>query len=89
MNNNTLAKSEITPIEDLHASILDSNCDVSDHQSPHRAEIFQDHDLLRTVIDNLPDAIYIKDLSARKVMANPAELKNMGCKTEADAVGKK
>jgi PAS domain S-box-containing protein len=87
VKNNTLAKSKITPIEDLHASILDSDCDVSD-RSPHRAEIFQDHDLLRTVIDNLPDAIYIKDLSARKVMANPAELKNMGCKTEADAVGK-
>jgi sigma-B regulation protein RsbU (phosphoserine phosphatase) len=44
--------------------------------------------LLRTVIDNLPDAIYAKDAAGRKTMANPADLKNLRCKTEADAIGK-
>ena len=44
--------------------------------------------LLRTLIDNLPDAIYAKDNQARKILANPADLKNMGCKTEAEAIGK-
>ena len=44
--------------------------------------------LLRTLIDNLPDPIYAKDLSGRKTFANPADLKNLRCKTEAEAIGK-
>ncbi|HEX3890752.1 MAG TPA: PAS domain-containing protein, partial [Verrucomicrobiae bacterium] len=47
-----------------------------------------ERNLLRTVIDNLPDAIYIKDAELRKVLVNPAELKYMGCETEGEAVGK-
>jgi len=44
--------------------------------------------LLRTLIDNLPDCIYVKDTAGRKTMTNPADLKIMGCKTEAEAIGK-
>jgi PAS domain S-box-containing protein len=44
--------------------------------------------LLRTLVDNLPDGIYAKDARCRKILANPADLKNLGCKTEADAIGK-
>jgi PAS domain S-box-containing protein len=40
------------------------------------------------LIDNLPDCIYAKDAEARKVIANPADLENLGCKTEAEAIGK-
>ena len=55
-----------------------------------RAEeaLARERQLLRTLIDNLPDAIYAKDAEARKIMANPADLKNLGCKTEAEAIGK-
>jgi len=48
----------------------------------------EERNLLRTLVDHLPDCIYAKDAQARKIMANPADLKNLGCKTEADAVGK-
>lgn len=44
--------------------------------------------LLRTVIDNLPDAVYVKDLQLRKVLANRADLVNMGITDEATALGK-
>jgi PAS domain S-box-containing protein len=44
--------------------------------------------VLRTIIDNLPDAIYTKDLNFKKTLSNRADLKNMGCTTEADALGK-
>ncbi len=44
--------------------------------------------LLRTLIDNLPDSIYAKDAACRKTLANPADLKNLRCKTEAEAIGK-
>ena len=44
--------------------------------------------LLRTLIDNLPDSIYAKDTSCRKTLANLAELRIMGMKSEADVLGK-
>jgi len=47
-----------------------------------------ERNLLRTLINNLPVAIYIKDTDGRKTMVNPVDLKNIGCKTEAEAIGK-
>ena len=44
--------------------------------------------LLRTLIDNLPDCIYAKDIAGRKILSNPADLKNLRCTTEAEALGK-
>ena len=48
----------------------------------------QERSLLRTLINNLPDSIYAKDSAGRKILANPADLKNLRCKTEAEAIGK-
>lgn len=47
-----------------------------------------ERNLLRTLIDNMPDCIYAKDAQGCKIIANPGDLKNLGCKTEAEAVGK-
>jgi len=52
------------------------------------ADLSNERRLLRTLIDNLPDAIYAKDIQGRKTLANPADLKNLRCATEADAIGK-
>ncbi len=52
------------------------------------AQLSQEHLLLRTLIDNLPDCIYTKDTTGRKTLANPADLENLRCKAEADALGK-
>ena len=60
----------------------------TDASPAHTDEILQERLLLRTLIDNLPDAIYAKDAAGRKTMANPADLKNLRCKTEAEAIGK-
>ncbi len=68
-------------------TILDDFRDITRHIQVQAEPIF-DRDLLRTVIDNLPDAIYVKDAAARKVLANPADLHNLGCKTESEALGK-
>jgi PAS domain S-box-containing protein len=48
----------------------------------------EERSLLRTLVDNLPDAIYAKDAAGRKILANPADLRNVRCKTEAEAIGK-
>jgi len=44
--------------------------------------------VLRTLIDNLPDGIYVKDLEGCKVLANVADLRNMGKQSEAEVLGK-
>ncbi len=51
-------------------------------------ELSQERRLLRTLIDQLPDSIYAKDTAGRKSLANAADLKNLRCKTEAEAIGK-
>ena len=48
----------------------------------------QERLLMRTLINNLPDCIYAKDSAGRKILANPADLKNYNLKTEAEALGK-
>ena len=68
--------------------------DITEHRrieqvlAERTEELLKERLLLRTLIDNLPDAIYAKDAAGRKTMANPADLKNLRCKTEADAIGK-
>ncbi|WP_127560393.1 PAS domain S-box protein [Saccharospirillum alexandrii] len=44
--------------------------------------------LLRTIIDNIPMNIYVKDRSGRKILANRAELDHLGLASEADILGK-
>ena len=61
--------------------------DVTEHKQVEEA-LGRERSLLRTLIDNLPDAIYAKDAACRKTLANPADLKNLHCKTEAEAIGK-
>lgn len=63
---------------------------LSDISKQREAEIklTAERNLLRTVVDNLPDCIYAKDGQMRKIMANAGDLKNLGCRTEAEAIGK-
>ncbi|KAF0194486.1 MAG: PAS/PAC sensor hybrid histidine kinase [Bacteroidetes bacterium] len=44
--------------------------------------------LFRTLIDNIPDAIYSKDLNYCKTLANETEVRYMGAKSEAEVLGK-
>lgn len=44
--------------------------------------------LLRTIINNLPDAIYAKDLNGRKTLANNVDIQNLGVKSEEEVLGK-
>jgi methyl-accepting chemotaxis protein len=44
--------------------------------------------MLRTLIDNLPDLIYVKDVEGRFLLANVAVARVMGAKTPAELLGK-
>jgi diguanylate cyclase (GGDEF)-like protein/PAS domain S-box-containing protein len=48
----------------------------------------QDRILLRTLIDNLPDRIYVMDVHGRKIMSNMADMQASGGKKMEDVIGK-
>lgn len=52
------------------------------------AELAQERDLLRTVIDNLPDKIYAKDKQGRFVLNNPTHAKAFGLDSPEEMKGK-
>ena len=52
-------------------------------------QINEERQLLRTLIDNLPLNVYIKDLESRKVLVNKAEMDYCEIKDHADIVGKR
>lgn len=51
-------------------------------------EIRQERLMLRTLIDHIPDTIYVKDAEGRKIIVNPAELEVIGAKSESEVIGK-
>jgi len=58
-------------------------------QSKQAVEAIQnERQLLRTLIDNLPVSIYVKDTQCRKVVSNLTDVEKMGYASEKDVVGK-
>ena len=58
-------------------------------QSKQAVEAIQnERQLLRTLIDNLPVSIYVKDTQCRKVVSNLTDVEKMGYASERDVVGK-
>lgn len=52
------------------------------------AELETERRLLRTLIDNVPDCIFVKDTESRFVLNNRAHLKMLGASDPKEAVGK-
>ena len=48
-----------------------------------------DHKLLRTIIDNIPACVYVKDRKGRKVLANRSEYELWGYDSEEEILGKR
>ena len=61
--------------------------DITEREHAEEALRYE-RNLLRTLIDNLPDGIYVKDSACRKMIANPADVRNMGRQSEAEVLGK-
>jgi PAS domain S-box-containing protein len=88
-----------TPIETLvsTAPLLDATgaytgaiaviTDMTDRQHAE-AQLRRERNLLRTLIDNMPDFIYIKDAEARFLIANHALARLVGVASPADLLGK-
>lgn len=43
--------------------------------------------LFRTIIDLIPDAVYVKDIEGKKILANPKEVELLGMNSESDIIG--
>ncbi len=61
--------------------------DITDRKLAEQA-VQNDRILLRTLIDHLPDAIYVKDLACRKTLANMTDVRNLGLTSESEVLGK-
>ncbi len=61
--------------------------DISEVKKKEK-QIRDEQKLLKTLIDNLPLNVYIKDLESRKVLVNKSEIIYCGFKEEAEVLGK-
>ena len=63
---------------------------LHDGTAKRREEEALRHDrlLLRTLIDHIPDPLYVKDTQCRKIVANLADVRNIGLDRESDVLGK-
>ena len=78
------------PVEALEHEGTFGKTAITDITDRKRAEeaIQEERNLLRTLIDNLPDSIYVKDAQGRFVAANLAAARLMGAATPSDLLGK-
>lgn len=68
-------------------SLIGTFQDVNE-QTLKDIRIQESENLLRTLIDNLPLNVYIKDLESRKILVNKSECEYLGVKNEKELLGK-
>jgi PAS domain S-box-containing protein len=80
----------VSPVKDQDGRIIGVSKVVHDISDRKRVEeaLAQDRNLLRTLIDNLPDCVYVKDTESRFLAANLAIAHLMGAATVNDLLGK-
>lgn len=54
----------------------------------NEAKIKNERNLFKALFDNIPDAVYVKDIQYRKILANPIDLQYMGITSETEFIGK-
>lgn len=69
------------------AYYISSITDITNRKHVEEA-ILNEKQLLRTLIDNLPVTIYVKDSAGRKIVANKADLEVIGVSSEIEVLGK-
>jgi PAS domain S-box-containing protein len=67
--------------------IVCTGVDITERQQVEAA-LAKERNLLRTLMDNLPDSIFVKDVEGRFITANVAHLKACGVQTLGEIVGK-
>ena len=80
----------LTPVRGETGAITHLIAIKQDVSARKRAEaaLAAERNLLRTLIDNLPDYIFIKDIQSRFIMVNRAQANLLGLRSPDEAVGK-
>ena len=68
-------------------SILFVERDITDRKQAQET-LHNERTLFRTIIDLIPDAVYVKDTEGRKLLANPTEVLLAGKNSEEDIIGR-
>jgi PAS domain S-box-containing protein len=78
------------PLHDAAGKVTGLICIGRDITARRQAEesFAIERDLLRTLIDNLPDLIYVKDTQSRFLIGNEAIVRHMGAKSPTELLGK-
>ncbi len=78
------------PLRDEEGTIIGTFGISSDFTQRKQVEeaLAQDRNLLRTLINNIPDYIYYKDTESKFILNNSAHLASLGAKTQEDTIGK-
>lgn len=80
-----------TPVRDATGEVIGIQAvfwDVTVREQS-RIDLANERDRLRTLMDNLPDLIYVKDAHGRFLMGNDALLQMLGAQSEREIVGKR
>jgi PAS domain S-box-containing protein len=86
----TWALTSKLPLKDKQGRIIGNfgvSRDITELKN-FEAQVAAERNLLRSVIDNLPDYIYVKDIQGRYLIDNIAHRQLVGVKTEQDVVGR-
>ncbi len=73
--------------ENNHWEVYGVTRNISERKQAEE-KLAAERSLLRTLINNLPDRVYVKDLRGRKVISNIADWQASGGKTMEDIIGK-
>jgi PAS domain S-box-containing protein len=86
----TWALTSKLPLRDRHGRIIGSfgiSRDITKIKEMEDA-LEAERNLLRNLIDNMPDYIYVKDVDGRYVLSNPAFRRYLGVASDADVKGR-
>ena len=78
------------PMRDNEENIIGTfgiSTDITERKQMEET-LAQEHNLLRSLIDNVPDFIYVKDIQSRFLIANPALARAIGAAAPDELLGK-
>ena len=77
------------PLKDAKDNIIGTMGISRDVTDLHEAQenLRKEHNLLQTILNNIPDQVFVKDGEGRYIGANPPQVKFLGAKSEASVIG--
>ncbi len=79
---------DITKQKEAEAALQEANRLLEQRIQARTAELQEERNLLRTVIDAIPDYIYVKDRQHRMKLNNAAHIQSVGAGNGAEMIGK-